>query len=393
MSLSPRLATRCTSAYLPSRLTSATTPMPGFFATSRAGPPAGSIRYASIAAPSRRFEEIAIAFPSGVHVASQLLTLPPSVSWRIPVPSGRTTAICEFRPPPGASWKAIHLPSGDQSIDVTGSSSSVTWSGQPPSAETTQICGKPLMFERKATCLPSGDSDGEFAKPIRAIVATVRSRSSASAVDDTSTRSGSSLFMGISSKSFSGRRTGERQDFLLREPVERRDRDPAHAGHHVELAAVVSLVLDHRAHPLPHGNGRSRRRIALRLQVLGRQRAEDLERLRVAAAHVRADGVGAARERLGVTGVRARAAPDVLAVHVPLDAGEVPEHVAERVLAGRVHPLEVFRGKEVEHAHRAAAELPPVVDERRRVDPHDRPSSEEAHARRSASSRRLYGTA
>src|SRR6266496_4604897 len=80
-------------------------------------------------------------------------------------------------PPPGASEKASHEPSGDQETDPTGSSSAVTCSGQPPALETTKIWGTPVRFETNAMRFPSGEKLGFEQKPILTIAETERSRS------------------------------------------------------------------------------------------------------------------------------------------------------------------------------------------------------------------------
>src|SRR6266542_1201262 len=80
-------------------------------------------------------------------------------------------------PPPGASEKASHDPSGDQETDPTGSSNAVTCSGHPPALPTVKICGMPVRFETKAMRFPSGEKLGPEQKPILTMAATERSRS------------------------------------------------------------------------------------------------------------------------------------------------------------------------------------------------------------------------
>src|SRR5438128_5240253 len=79
-------------------------------------------------------------------------------------------------PPPGASEKASHDPSGDQETLPTGSSNAVTCSGQPPEVETTKIWGIPVRFDTKARRLPSGEKLGFAQNPIFTIADTDRSR-------------------------------------------------------------------------------------------------------------------------------------------------------------------------------------------------------------------------
>src|ERR1700720_452538 len=83
-------------------------------------------------------------------------------------------------PPPGASEKASHDPSGDQETDPTGSSNAVTWSGHPPALDTVKICGTPVRLETKAMRFPSGEKLGPAQNPILTIAVTERSRSSVS---------------------------------------------------------------------------------------------------------------------------------------------------------------------------------------------------------------------
>ena len=63
-------------------------------------------------------------------------------------------------PPPGAKVNASHVPSGDHSKPLTGSSNAVTSSGQPPAADTVQIV-ECRSFGGESDVLPSGEKLGE----------------------------------------------------------------------------------------------------------------------------------------------------------------------------------------------------------------------------------------
>src|SRR6202171_1504242 len=134
-----------------------------------------------MAAPLRRLDPSARSFPSRDQPPSRLLSLPPSVSRFKPVPSGWTRYTCSFIPPPGATVKASHAPSGDHSTKPTGSSNAVRSSVYPPAASTVQSCGSPPRLDTTARRRPSGEKEGELALPIFAISDTVRSTSSISA--------------------------------------------------------------------------------------------------------------------------------------------------------------------------------------------------------------------
>jgi hypothetical protein len=82
-------------------------------------------------------------------------------------------------PPPGASVKASHSPSGDHTTKPTGSSSATTRSGNPPADGTVQICGAPLRLVTNATWRPSGEKLGDEQLPIWAMSVTLRSSSDA----------------------------------------------------------------------------------------------------------------------------------------------------------------------------------------------------------------------
>src|SRR5687767_13186130 len=75
-------------------------------------------------------------------------------------------------PPPGARLYASQSLAGDHITAPTGSLSTVTRAGHPPSAGTTQICGMPLKSDTNAIRLPSGEKLGELARPTFAIRAT-----------------------------------------------------------------------------------------------------------------------------------------------------------------------------------------------------------------------------
>src|SRR5262249_15147512 len=115
---------------------------------------------------------MAICLPSSVHASKPLLSLPPRVSRRSPVPSGLTTYTWEFRPPPGAMVTASQSPAGDHSALTAGSSPFVTIWGKPPPAGTIHTCGIPLRTEIKLTHLPSEEKSAPKALPIRAMRAT-----------------------------------------------------------------------------------------------------------------------------------------------------------------------------------------------------------------------------
>jgi hypothetical protein len=95
-----------------------------------------------------------------------------------------------LRPPPGATLKASHWPSGDHVTNPTGSSNAVTNLGKPPVEGMVQTCGLPLRFDTKTRRVPSGENLGDQDAPILAINATDRSRSSAAAVVPAVTRNG-----------------------------------------------------------------------------------------------------------------------------------------------------------------------------------------------------------
>src|SRR5215468_10764887 len=113
-----------------------------------------------------------VSRPSSVHTPSVLLSLPPAVSRRTPVPSGATTWTWVLSPPPGATVYAIRSPLGDHASEPTASLPEVTCTGQPPSVGTTKICGTPVRLDRNASDAPSGENDGVAQNPTAAIRAT-----------------------------------------------------------------------------------------------------------------------------------------------------------------------------------------------------------------------------
>jgi hypothetical protein len=124
-----------------------------------------------------RLEPIMMRRPSGVQSPRLFVSFPPFVSRRSPVPSGRTTKICVFMPPPGATDSAIHLPSGDQTTRPTGSVPFVICRGVPPVTAVTHACGTPVQSATNASSVPSGENVGDEARPIFAMRVT-RSTSS-----------------------------------------------------------------------------------------------------------------------------------------------------------------------------------------------------------------------
>src|SRR5688500_8749072 len=92
---------------------------------------------------------------------------------------------------------------------------------------------------------------------------------------------------------------------------------------------MVGLVLHHRAEPFLGRDRGSRRRDALAGKLLRREGAKDTQRFGMLAVVVGEDR----REATGELGVMARVAAGmslhVLAVHVPLDAGQVADDVTQ----------------------------------------------------------------
>src|SRR6185503_11616266 len=97
-----------------------------------------------------------------------------------------------------------------------------------------------------------------------------------------------------------------------------------------ELTAMVNLVLDHRAQPLPRGDGGAGGRRASTRERLGRERSIDVEGLGMRAVQIGDDGIVAIREIATMSGVHARITPCGLGEHVPLGGANVPYQVAER---------------------------------------------------------------
>src|SRR6202453_3760776 len=82
--------------------------------------------------------------------------------------------------PAEGGWP-VQLTVSDQRQTAPAWSLTVSCTGQPPSAGTSQILFRPLIFEMKATCLPSGDQVGRPTWRVMYSFSMVRLRGSTSA--------------------------------------------------------------------------------------------------------------------------------------------------------------------------------------------------------------------
>src|SRR5690348_2068629 len=146
---------------------------------------------------------------------------------------------------------------------------------------------------------------------------------------------------------------GACSDFLRRQSIDRWGRYTAHAEHHIDLPAVMRLVLDHRAEPLADGDRRVGRRAAFLEEPSVTELGEKRTRFVVQAVVICDRCVEAIGEVAAVSWVCAATSMYRLRVQVPLDRGQVPNQIAEGELAGRGCPFEIGRRDLHDHATRA----------------------------------------
>jgi len=152
-------------------------------------------------------------------------------------------------------------------------------------------------------------------------------------------------------------------ELFFGEAEEGGDGAAAEAGHEVELAAVVGLVLGHGPQPLPGGHLGPSRVHAGGQQVGVGEGAEDGQGFGVAGVQVGAHPVQACGQVCPVARIHAGAALHVLRVHEALQPRQVPEQVAEGEGPRRRRPLQILGRQRRPHPHRAGPGVAPVGEE------------------------------
>src|SRR4029450_13595510 len=142
---------------------------------------------------------------------------------------------------------------------------------------------------------------------------------------------------------------------LFRQTVKRRRAHAEHREHEVELSAMMNLVLDHRAKPLPRRDARPRWCRAPAVERLRRERAIDVQRFRVRAVEVRDDRVVSVGQVASMPRIRARVTSRGLGEHVPLGRTNVPHQPTERECTIAMRPLDLVTRDGLGNSTRAPA--------------------------------------
>jgi hypothetical protein len=155
-----------------------------------------------------------------------------------------------------------------------------------------------------------------------------------------------------------------RADLFGGEAVEGRGGDVEEAEVEIDLAAVVNLVFEHEAEPLPGRDGGGVGSLAFALEVGVGEAGEDFERFGVELFHEAKDFIEAVGEFFAVSGVAGGTALDGFGPHVALGDGDVAEEIAEGEFVGGVGPVDFVGRDAAGDAHGAFAYVMEVVEER-----------------------------